>query len=64
VISLLKLYTGGVQYGLQVNVFFMDAATGSSELLIIVQVQHISCMFLIQLLCLLQGAISMIKPSS
>ena len=63
-ISLLKFHTGGVQYGLQVNVFFMDALTGNSELLIIVQVQRISCVFLIQLLCLLQGEISMIKPSS
>jgi len=29
----------------------MNAASRSSELLIIVQVQHISCVFLVQLMC-------------
>jgi hypothetical protein len=31
VISLLKFHKGNVQYELQVNVFFMDAASRNSE---------------------------------
>ena len=63
-ISLLKFRKGSVQYELQVNASLWMLQVEAVKLLIIVQVQHISCVFLIQLLCLLQGAISIIKPSS
>jgi len=49
--SLLKFHKGSVQYELQINASLRMLQVVAVKLLIIVQVQHISCVFLIQLLC-------------
>ena len=53
VISLLKFYKGSVQYELQENASLWMLQVAAVKLLIIVQVQCISCVFLIQLLCII-----------
>jgi hypothetical protein len=51
VISLLNFHKGSVQYELEVNACLWTLEVAAVKLLIIVQVQRMSCEFLLQLLC-------------